>query len=143
LIDLFTYSCVSSEKETKLREGMRMVGMTEVAYWVSWITTGIISLLIPLCAVTGILIGSKIFAGDSLIFNIQSHVPSASDYGFVFFFYFLYLCTLLPLTFFLSAFINKARYCNDYMHLLIVKKDCWNFLLVCDIGSECTGSSCR
>jgi hypothetical protein len=33
------------EKHLHLREGMRMIGLSDLAYWMSWITTNIIYLL--------------------------------------------------------------------------------------------------
>ena len=46
---------ITSEKETKARESMRMMGLTESSYWVSWFVFYGINVLIISIACTGIL----------------------------------------------------------------------------------------
>jgi ATP-binding cassette subfamily A (ABC1) protein 3 len=82
------------EKETKIREGMRMMGLSDAALFTAWyITYGILFLIIAffIAVTTGLTFFSN------------------SDGGLIFLYFFLFGCTAISLCFLLSTFFSKAK----------------------------------
>ncbi|GAX81954.1 hypothetical protein CEUSTIGMA_g9382.t1 [Chlamydomonas eustigma] len=88
---------VVSEKELGLRQALRTMGMTEMAYWLSW---GAWEL--TLAAVSGHLI--TIF-GLILQLDLFLH----NSYGLLFFLFFLFQLAMSSLALFVSTFIKKTQ----------------------------------
>ena len=87
-------SNIVSEKESKARESMKMMGLNDFSYWLSWwvyyfIIVTIISALVILI----------------LSFNVLKY----SNVGLVFLFFWIYGLSLFGLAVFLQAFFSKAR----------------------------------
>ncbi|EGG24652.1 ABC transporter A family protein [Cavenderia fasciculata] len=85
-----------SEKEMKIREGMRMMGMNETAYFTSWIAT---SLIIALPITILIIIVVK---GSAIVYH--------TGWGSVLLLFIFYLFTLLLLGFIASLFFDSSRF---------------------------------
>lgn len=85
-----------TEKEKKIKEGMRIMGLRNVPYYASWIIQ-------YLSIYTFI---SLIFAGFTT--NMKSAFGNSS-FGIIFLWYWLFCICLIGLAFFISAFFSKAR----------------------------------
>ena len=55
------------EKEKKLKDIMRIMGMSDVAYWLSWFLTYAIILLLASLILTGILVSVRVFSDSSYV----------------------------------------------------------------------------
>ena len=73
-----------------------MVGLLDSVYWSSWFVTSLITYILPLLICSAIVVGS----GD---------LWRNADYGIVFFFYLLYILSLIPVAFIVSIFFNKVE----------------------------------
>ena len=87
-------SNIVSEKETKARESMKMMGLNDFSYWLSWwvyyfIIVSIISGLVVLV----------------LSFNVLKY----SNKGLIFLLFWIYGLSLFGLAVFLSSFFSRAR----------------------------------
>jgi ATP-binding cassette, subfamily A (ABC1), member 3 len=87
-------SNVVSEKESKARESMKMMGLNDFSYWLSWwvyylIIVTVISALVIIV----------------LSFNVLKY----SNRGLVFLFFWIYGLSLFGLAVFLQSFFSKAR----------------------------------
>lgn len=87
-------SNIVSEKETKARESMKMMGLNDFSYWLSWwvyyfIIVSIISGLVVLV----------------LSFNVLKY----SNKGLIFLLIWIYGLSLFGLAVFLSSFFSRAR----------------------------------
>ena len=83
-----------TEKEKKIKDSMRVMGMMESAFWFSWgIVYWIVSILFSIVAII-FLAGSSFFRGDISI---------------VFVLILLYFWSTVSFSFFLSAFMKKAK----------------------------------
>lgn len=83
-----------AEKEEKIRESLKMLGMMDSPYWISWFLIGAITYIPSIIVCVGL---------------NQIYIFKGSTYGVIWLLYFLYCCSLMPLGFFFSAFLNKAR----------------------------------
>jgi len=82
------------EKEAKLREGMRMMGLADAALFTAWyVTYG--ALFMVIAVVIAIITGSTFF--------------SHSDGGLLFLYFFIFGLTAMALCVLLSAFFSKAK----------------------------------
>jgi ATP-binding cassette subfamily A (ABC1) protein 3 len=87
-------SNIVSEKESKARESMKMMGLRDFSYWLSWwvyysIVVTIISIL---CTII-------------LSFNVFKY----TNKGIIFLFFWIYGLSLFGLCIFLQSFFSKAR----------------------------------
>ncbi len=85
------------EKERKLREGMKVMGLTDMAYWSSWLIT---NLILNFISAWMLVIGGYIFQ-----FEFFLH----SSFGSFFFLFLLFAWAMVPWVFFLSVFTDKSR----------------------------------
>lgn len=83
-----------SEKESKARESMKMMGLVDFSYWLSWWTYYfiIVTIISGLCILV-------------LSFNVIQY----SNRGLIFIFFELFGLSLFGLAVFLQAFFSKAR----------------------------------
>ena len=92
-----TYRIISnivSEKESKARESMKMMGLVDFSYWASWF----FYYLILVTIISGLCIGI-------LCINVIKY----SNRGLVFLFFELYGVSLFGLAVFLQSFFSRAR----------------------------------
>jgi len=87
-------SAVVSEKESKARESMKMMGLTDFSYWLSWW----VYYLIIVTIISGLVI-------IVLSFNVLKY----SNRGLVFLIFWIYGLSLFGLAIFLQSFFSKAR----------------------------------
>ena len=95
---------VVSEKELRLREGMRLLGVTDFSYWVSWVLThgteqGIISLCMALVA--------------TIVFP-------ESDWHCTFTIYLFLSLSLIPLAYVVSCFFQRTSTAGPSVVLIFV-----------------------
>ena len=95
---LFPYLRMSNnliaEKEKKIKEGMKMMGLTTSAFYLSWIIFYLVIYAIISIIYVAILNG--------LVFKF-------STFGLVLVWYFLFCCSLIALSMFVSVFFSKAK----------------------------------
>lgn len=89
-----TLSRILSEKETKARESMKMMGLKDFSYWLSWLTyyflvTLIISIL---CTII-----------------IKGRVATHTDAGLLFLYFFLFGFSLFGFILFVQSFFSSAK----------------------------------
>ncbi|KAF2069523.1 hypothetical protein CYY_009160 [Polysphondylium violaceum] len=94
------------EKETKIREGMKMMGLKETAYFLSWSVTHLTFSLPVTVLIVLIVKGSQLY-----------HV---TNWGIVFVLFILYLLTLLLLSFILSIFFDKSKFAGIISMVIII-----------------------
>jgi ATP-binding cassette subfamily A (ABC1) protein 3 len=87
-------SNIVSEKETKARESMKMMGLSNSSYWFSWFVYYFIIVLIISIACTII-----------LSFNVFKY----SNRGIIFLYFFIYGRSLFGLCILIQAFFSRAR----------------------------------
>ena len=87
-------SNIVSEKETKARESMKMMGLKDFSYWLSWFTYYFI--IVTLISVICVII---------LAFNVFKY----TNKGLLFLFFWIYGLSLFGLSVFISAFFSRAR----------------------------------
>ncbi|XP_061179443.1 phospholipid-transporting ATPase ABCA3-like [Saccostrea echinata] len=85
------------DREKKLKETMRMMGLSSFVYWFSWFFKGFIYLIITFAIVVLIL-----QAGPNKMFEF-------SDSSLLFFFYLSYAVSVVSYCFLFSTFFNKAN----------------------------------
>jgi ATP-binding cassette, subfamily A (ABC1), member 3 len=87
-------SNVVSEKESKARESMKMMGLSDVSYWLSWFTYYfiIVTIISILCVII-------------LSFNVFTY----SNKGIIFLFFWIYGISLFGLCVLISSCFSKAR----------------------------------
>ena len=83
---------IVSEKELRLREGMRLLGVTDLAYWTSWVLTHLTQLLL-------------MSAGMSTFATIT--FPESNAFV-TFLFFALMSMSLIPLAYLLSCFFYRT-----------------------------------
>jgi len=91
---LFLTRGVVDEKESKIREGMRMMGLGKSSLFASW-------------ALFYVLIEIVVSLGMTLVGSIN--VWSRSDFGNIFLLFFLFGLSVIAFSFLLSVFFSKAR----------------------------------
>ena len=87
-------SNIVSEKETKARESMKMMGLSDFSYWLSWFVYYFIIVLIISIACTIIL---------------SANVFKFSNRGIIFLYFFIYGLSLFGLCILIQAFFSRAR----------------------------------
>ena len=83
-----------SEKEKKIKEGMKMMGLTTTAFYLSWIIFYLIVYAVISVLYVAILNG--------LVFKF-------SNFGLILVWYYLFCCSLISLSMFVSVFFSKAK----------------------------------
>lgn len=87
-------SAVVSEKETKARESMKMMGLNDFSYWLSWFVY--YTIIVTVISVLVILV-------------LSINVLKYSNRGIVFLFFWIYGMSLFGLAVFLQSFFSKSR----------------------------------
>lgn len=87
-------SSIVSEKETKARESMRMMGLKDFPYWLSWFTYYFI--VVTIISIICVII---------LSFNVFVY----TNKGILFLFFWIYGLSLFGLAMFIQAFFSRAR----------------------------------
>lgn len=87
-------SQVVSEKETKARESMKMMGLNDFSYWLSWFVYYLI--IVTIISVLCIIV---------LSFNVIKY----SNKGLIFLFFWVYGVSLFGLCIFLQSIFSRAR----------------------------------
>ena len=87
-------SNIVSEKETKARESMKMMGLSDFSYWLSWFVYYFIIVLIISISCTIIL---------------SANVFKFSNRGIIFLYFFIYGLSLFGLCILIQAFFSRAR----------------------------------
>ncbi|KAN0044900.1 hypothetical protein ACTA71_006426 [Dictyostelium dimigraforme] len=106
---IFTFRLVTElvvEKETKIREGMSIMGLNQYCYFISWIITSLVTALPVDFIIIIILKGSQVIHSTSWIIVIVTLV--------------LYLLTLLLLGFVFSMFFDKSKFAGLLTFLVIL-----------------------
>ena len=88
---------ICAEKDLKLREGLKMIGLKDSAYWCSWFITG-------LCIGT---LATLVLMASGHAFRFNYFIHTQFSVNFVLFF--LYSITLVLFAFFVSTFISKSK----------------------------------
>jgi hypothetical protein len=83
-----------SEKETRARESMKIMGMTDLAYWLSW--WSFFSLQVTMVTILGLII-------------LKAQVFPNSDGFLLFLFFWIYGMSLFGFVVFIQAFFNKSK----------------------------------
>lgn len=88
-----TVASIVREKELRLREGMRILGLKKSAYWSSWALTHFSTMAVSgiLCAVIGL------------------YPFRHSSFAIMLSFYWLLACSLISFSYFLSTIFSKSR----------------------------------
>ena len=87
-------SRIVSEKETKAREGMKMMGLTDFPYWLSWFVYYFLIMTI-ISLVSLLLVARNVF--------------EFSNKGFIFLFFWLYGASLFGFSLLISSMFSRAR----------------------------------
>ncbi|KAK5577017.1 hypothetical protein RB653_001954 [Dictyostelium firmibasis] len=106
---IFSFRLVTElvvEKETKIREGMSIMGLNQYCYFISWIITSLVTALPVDLIIICILKGSQVIHSTSWIIVIILLM--------------LYLLTLLLLAFIFSMFFDKSKFAGLLTFLLIL-----------------------
>jgi len=90
-------SSILTEKENKIREGMKIMGMQDASFYLSWISWYMIIYTIVSILVTLILIGS---------------VYKNSNFLLIFIWHWLFSMTLIAQSLFITAFFTNAKLGN-------------------------------
>eukprot|EP01112_Ceratiomyxa_fruticulosa_P014927 TRINITY_DN4331_c0_g1_i7.p1 TRINITY_DN4331_c0_g1~~TRINITY_DN4331_c0_g1_i7.p1 ORF type:complete len:875 (-),score=184.80 TRINITY_DN4331_c0_g1_i7:65-2689(-) len=99
---------IVSEKETKLREGMRMMGLIEGAYYLSWFFTYFV---MTTFAVFILIASGHIF--DFTFFT-------KSDFGTYFFLFFIFGISIICAAFFLASLIERSQAASTMGFLIFI-----------------------
>jgi hypothetical protein len=92
-----------AEKETQVRDSMRMMGLNEIAYWASWLLYfSIINIIVASCCTL------------MLFQTLFNH----SDSFLVWLFFFMYGLSLFGFVTFVQAFFQNARYAAAFAAIL-------------------------
>ncbi|CAG5125756.1 unnamed protein product [Candidula unifasciata] len=88
------------EKERKLKESMKLMGLTSAAHWISWLLTlGVY--LVPAMAIYAILFGVKIVSAGAVL--------NHTDPSLFFVFLLCYSLSIITFCFMISSFVQKAN----------------------------------
>ena len=86
---------ILEEKENKVKEGMKMMGLTDTVYWLSWIVTSLIKTgFVTLCIVVVAKVG-KLFA--------------SSDFLILLIFFILFTLIIIVFSILISTLFSKSR----------------------------------
>ena len=83
-----------SEKETKARESMKMMGLKDFSYWASWFTYYFI--IVTIISILSVLV-------------LSINVFKYTNRGILFLFFWIYGISLFGLVIFIQAFFSRAR----------------------------------
>ncbi|XP_065915324.1 ABC transporter A family member 1-like [Dysidea avara] len=88
---------IVSEKDLKLRQGLKVMGLKDSIYWLSWAITGMIIAFLSTIIImaTGYAVQLEFFLNTNFLIN--------------FLFFFIYSSSMIPLAFFASVFINTIQ----------------------------------
>jgi len=106
---LFSFRLITDiviEKETKIKEGMKMMGLKEAAYFMSWSITHL-TFALPVTLLIVI-----IFKGSQLYHT--------TDWGTTIVLFVLYLLSLLLLSFILSIFFDKSKFAGIISFVIVL-----------------------
>ncbi|KAL5467673.1 hypothetical protein EMCRGX_G031936 [Ephydatia muelleri] len=99
---------VVSEKDLKLRQGLKLIGLKDSVYWLSWAITGLIIALIS----TLVLMASGYACQLSFFWN--------TNFLINFLLFFIYSGSMVPLAFFASVFIKSVSLAVSIAMLIFV-----------------------
>ncbi len=109
IIFIWTLSCIvtsfTEEKELRIREGMKMMGLKHWVLILSWILTYLIMFF---------------FTAISIALATSGSVYEYSSTGIIFIFYFLFLTSLFSFGYFISAFFDRARLASTAASILML-----------------------
>ncbi|XP_076108921.1 phospholipid-transporting ATPase ABCA3-like isoform X1 [Mytilus galloprovincialis] len=88
------------EKERKLKESMKMMGLSPIIYWLSWFVTALIYMVIA-CLIFAVLLAVPVGSHGSVLPN--------SDPTLMFFFFLCFAMSVIGLSFMISTFFSKAN----------------------------------
>eukprot|EP01114_Cavostelium_apophysatum_P014827 TRINITY_DN3937_c0_g1_i2.p1 TRINITY_DN3937_c0_g1~~TRINITY_DN3937_c0_g1_i2.p1 ORF type:complete len:862 (+),score=239.32 TRINITY_DN3937_c0_g1_i2:158-2743(+) len=88
---------IVNEKHLKLRQGMKMIGLSDIAYWMSWFVTNVTFLLIYIGIIY--IIG---YACDFAFFN-------RTNIGVTFLTFFVFGLSMIPMAYLLTMFLTTTR----------------------------------
>ncbi|XP_046440757.1 ABC-type organic anion transporter ABCA8-like [Daphnia pulex] len=92
---LYLLTVIVGEKEKKIKEGLRMMGLNDSVYWLSWFLVYLVFVIVLTLVATGILYGMKVFQN--------------SNVGLIYLLFILYDISVLMLAFLMTTFFDKAR----------------------------------
>ena len=92
------------EKELKLKELMRIMGTSDIAYWLSWVITYAVVMLFAVLIMNVITVPGNIFAG--------------SNYLVMVIICYLYSLSIITMSFMLTPFFTKARSAGFFASLV-------------------------
>jgi ATP-binding cassette subfamily A (ABC1) protein 3 len=88
------------EKERRLKESMKMMGLKDWLHWFAWFLKSLLWLAISVAIITGFLC-VKIHDGAGIL--------NTSDGSFIYFFFIMYSITTISFCFMLSTIFSKVR----------------------------------
>jgi ABC-type multidrug transport system ATPase subunit len=88
---------VVSEKDLKLRQGLKLIGLKDSVYWITWALTGLVIALLS----TLILMVTGYACQLDFFLNTEPDI--------IFLFFFIYSASMVPLAFFASVFLSTVR----------------------------------
>ncbi|XP_045030700.1 ABC-type organic anion transporter ABCA8 [Daphnia magna] len=92
---LYLLTVIVGEKEKKIKEGLRMMGLSDSVYWLSWFLVYMVFVIALTLVATGVLYGMKVF--------------QKSNVGLIYLLFILYDISILMLAFLMTTFFDKAR----------------------------------
>ena len=117
IIFFITFTEIVTEKELKLRLGMRMMGLNNAVYWIVWQITVTIMVLLS----TLLLIASGAAAQFSVFLN--------SNFFAVFFAFFIFGMAVMSFAFFLSTLISRTKTAQTAAYAVILVGFIFQFIL--------------
>jgi len=95
---------IVSEKDLKLRQGLKLIGLKDSVYWFSWGITGLVIAFLSTCVlmITG--------------YACQLQFFHNTEFDINFLLFFFYSLSMVPLAFFASVFINTVRQAGECVH---------------------------
>jgi hypothetical protein len=88
---------VVSEKDLKLRQGLKLIGLKDSVYWMTWAVTGLVIAFFSTLILT--------ITGYAC--QLQFFLNTEPD--IIFLLFFIYSASMVPLAFFASVFLSTAR----------------------------------
>lgn len=91
---------VALERESRLKEMMKIMGLSSVVHWLSWFTSSLLMLMISFSAIS-IILCYKVINDDAIFTN--------SDVILVWIFFFVYLTGIITFSFLISVIFKKSK----------------------------------
>jgi ABC-2 family transporter protein len=91
---------VAMERESRLKEMMKIMGLSKVVHWLSWFTSSMINFLISFTVIS-IIFCYKIVSGDAIFQH--------SNVVLIWIFLFIYLSGLVTFAFLISVIFKKSK----------------------------------